>query len=125
MKNLLKLEECAMLVLGCIAFSRLQLPWWIFFALFLSLNIGMAGYLANSKTGAFTYNILHHKGIALMLWLTGMLLSSLPLQVAGIIIFSHASFDRILGYGLKYADGFHQTHLGTIGKKNNHSRLEI
>lgn len=119
MKYLLKLEEFAMLVLGCIAFSRLELQWWIFFALFLTPDIGMAGYLVNSRTGAFTYNLLHHKGIALTLWLTGMLAGTLPLHLAGIIIFAHASFDRILGYGLKYSDGFHHTHLGAIGKKNN------
>jgi hypothetical protein len=31
-------------------------------------------------------------------------------------MFSHAAFDRMLGYGLKYEQGFRHTHLGTIGK---------
>jgi hypothetical protein len=118
MKNMLKLEEVAMLVLGCVAYSSLGLQWWIFFALFLSPDLGMAGYLANHKTGAFTYNLFHHKGIAAALWIVGLLTATIPLQVAGIIVFAHASFDRVLGYGLKHSDSFHHTHLGTIGKKN-------
>jgi hypothetical protein len=28
----------------------------------------------------------------------------------------HSSADRILGYGLKYSDSFHHTHLGWIGR---------
>jgi hypothetical protein len=30
----------------------------------------------------------------------------------GTLLFTHASFDRILGYGLKYFDSFKHTHLG-------------
>jgi hypothetical protein len=29
---------------------------------------------------------------------------------------AHIGFDRALGYGLKYAAGFRQTHLGPIGR---------
>jgi len=36
-------------------------------------------------------------------------------QLIGIILFSHASMDRIMGYGLKYDKGFKYTHLGEIG----------
>nr|WP_317038961.1 DUF4260 family protein [Urechidicola croceus] len=34
----------------------------------------------------------------------------------GIILFGHASFDRMLGYRLKNSDSFNNTHLGKIGK---------
>lgn len=34
----------------------------------------------------------------------------------GIVMFAHSSFDRVLGYGLKYCDNFKNTHLGAIGK---------
>jgi Domain of unknown function (DUF4260) len=37
-------------------------------------------------------------------------------QAAGLIILGHSSFDRILGYGLKYSDAFQHTHLGMIGR---------
>jgi hypothetical protein len=39
------------------------------------------------------------------------------MQIAGIVLFGHASMDRMLGYGLKTSEGFKYTHLGIIGKK--------
>ena len=117
MKQLLQLEELAMLFLGYYAFSLLSFPWWLFFVLFLTPDIGMIGYMLNSKLGAWLYNIFHHKGIAILLFLFGIFYSQEFLQLAGAIIFSHASFDRILGYGLKYENSFYHTHLGKIGNK--------
>jgi hypothetical protein len=65
--------------------------------------------------GALTYNLLHHKAIAVTLFLIGAWLSLPPLQLAGVIILGHSSADRVLGYGLKYPDAFGHTHLGWIG----------
>ncbi len=48
------------------------------------------------------YNLWHHKGIAIVLPVAGFYLNDLYLQVAGIIMFSQSSLDRLLGYGLKY-----------------------
>lgn len=38
------------------------------------------------------------------------------LQCAGLIWCAHIGFDRALGYGLKYPEGFGFTHLGRIGQ---------
>lgn len=116
MQITLKLEELIMLLFGIFLFSALNLSWWWFVGLFFVPDIGMLGYLHNNKTGAFLYNVFHHKGIALLLYMIGLLLTSEILQVAGIILFAHSSFDRMLGYGLKYDKGFKFTHLGEIGK---------
>ncbi|MCB0470359.1 MAG: DUF4260 family protein, partial [Flavobacteriaceae bacterium] len=35
-------------------------------------------------------------------------------MLIGVILFSHASMDRIFGYGLKYYKGFKYTHLGDL-----------
>ena len=35
-------------------------------------------------------------------------------QLPGIILFGHASMDRIFGYGLKFSDNFKHTHLGNL-----------
>ncbi len=64
------------------------------------------------------YNLFHHKGLAILLYFIGMYISSPILQLIGIILFSHASMDRVFGYGLKYDKGFKYTHLGEIGKQN-------
>jgi len=116
MKLVLKLEELGMLLLGIMFFNFLPFFWWWFLILFLLPDIGILGYLFGNKIGAFSYNLFHHKGLAILIWLIGILLGSHYLQLAGIILFSHASFDRMLGYGLKYVKGFKFTHLGEIGK---------
>lgn len=114
LRNLLKLEEFAMLVLGMVAFSFLPYAWWWFLVLFLAPDIGMIGYIFGDKSGAATYNLMHHKGLAIGIALGGILLVNPILQLIGIILFSHACFDRMLGYGLKYDRGFKYTHLGKI-----------
>ncbi|MDX1543933.1 MAG: DUF4260 domain-containing protein [Christiangramia sp.] len=116
MNTVLKLEELAMLLLGTWTFSLLDYSWWWFAGLFFVPDIGMLGYIMNSKIGAFTYNLLHHKGIAIAIGLLGVCTGNEELQLAGIILFAHSSFDRMLGYGLKYEKGFKFTHLGKIGK---------
>ena len=115
MKTTLKLEELLMLSLGIFAFSQLEWSWWWFIALILTPDIGMFGYLINSKIGAISYNLCHHKGIAIGFYLIGAYVQNDILQLIGIILFSHASLDRIFGYGLKYKSSFHDTHLGKIG----------
>ena len=88
-----------------------------FWALFLAPDIGFIGYAINTKVGALTYNLLHHKGIAVASYIAGLHFSIPELQFAGLLLFGHSSFDRMLGYGLKYNDSFHHTHLGMIGQQ--------
>ena len=116
MRTVLKLEELAMLFIGIWVFSLTELSWWWFIGLFFVPDIGIPGYLANNKNGAFLYNIFHHKGLAIGIGLLGYYLKLQELEVTGIILFAHSSFDRLVGYGLKYEKGFKFTHLGEIGK---------
>ncbi|WP_431162884.1 DUF4260 domain-containing protein [Flagellimonas beolgyonensis] len=114
MKTIIKLEEVMMLALGIYLFDQLDFAWWWFVVLLLAPDIGMLGYLFGNKIGAATYNLFHHKGIAVLVYLMGAYIAMPVLQLAGIILFSHSSFDRALGYGLKYDNGFKYTHLGEI-----------
>jgi len=77
----------------------------------------MIGYLDGNKTGAFLYNLFHHKGIAVLTFLAGIMLSVEWLLLTGIVLFVHSSMDRFFGYGLKTREGFKHTHLGLIGKR--------
>ena len=115
MKNILKLEELFMFGLGIFMFSELPYQWWWFLVLILTPDIGMIGYLLGNKVGAFMYNLFHHKGLAIAIYLLGVYLSVSILQLIGIILFAHSAMDRIMGYGLKYDKGFKFTHLGEIG----------
>ena len=82
--------------------------------LFLSPDISFVAYSINTRVGAFVYNIFHHKGIALGIAIGGVLLRQDELLLAGALLFAHSSFDRLLGYGLKYKDDFKHTHLGWL-----------
>jgi len=115
MKTISKLEELLMFALGAYMFSLLGSNWWWFFGLLLLPDIGALGYLVNPKIGAISYNVFHHKGIAIVLYLTGIYFLNEPLKLMGIILFSHASIDRVFGYGFKHFDSFKNTHLGKIG----------
>ncbi|WP_400072005.1 DUF4260 domain-containing protein [Zobellia russellii] len=116
MTKWLKVEELGMFLFGIYMFSLLPYAWWWFVVLLLTPDFSMLGYLLGNKWGAVFYNIFHHKGIALAIYIIGMYLSAPVLQLVGIILFSHAAMDRVFGYGLKYDKGFKFTHLGEIGK---------
>lgn len=119
MKWTLKIEELFMMGLGIYLFGLLHYAWWWFLVLLLAPDIGMIGYLFGNKAGAFLYNLFHHKGLAIAIYLLGIYFTSPLAQLIGVMLFSHASLDRIMGYGLKYERGFKYTHLGEIGNQNN------
>jgi hypothetical protein len=116
MKYILKSEEVFTLLLAIVLNSFLPYQWWLFWALFLTPDASMIGYLINTRVGAVMYNLFHHKGVAIALYLSGIYLVSQPLQFIGLLLLGHSAFDRMLGYGLKFSDSFQHTHLGWIGK---------
>ena len=116
MNTLIKLEEAAMLLLGIYLFSLLPFAWWWFPALILVPDLSFTGYAFGNKAGAWVYNLAHHKAVAIALYISGCYASLPQLQLAGVILFTHSSMDRMLGYGLKYENGFKFTHLGEIGQ---------
>lgn len=119
MRASIKIEELGMFIFGIYLFNSLEISWLWFIGLILLPDISMLGYLINSKTGALSYNIFHHKGIAILIYFIGVYFNSQIFQLIGIILFAHASMDRIFGYGLKYFDSFNNTHLGIIGNKKH------
>lgn len=116
MRNLLRFEEACMFGLALYLNSFLPFSAWVFWALLLAPDLSMLGYLINTRVGAVLYNLIHHKGLAIALYLAGYFLVIHELTLAGVVLFAHSSMDRVFGYGLKYADDFKHTHLGWIGK---------
>lgn len=117
MKTIIKLEEAAMLALSLFLLWNGNAAWYWYPLLLIGPDIGMLGYMVNNKVGAVCYNIFHHKGLAIVIFLTGIYCNQDLLQMIGVVLFGHSSFDRLLGYGLKYQQGFKYTHLGEIGNK--------
>ena len=116
MKNLLKMEELAEALFALVVFAHLPYAWWVLPAAFLLPDLGMAGYLAGPRMGAFCYNFAHHKALAVAVGVGGWLLGQPLLLLAGTALLFHSAVDRVLGYGLKYATGFRDTHLGRVGQ---------
>lgn len=116
MKNLLRGEEIAEMLLAIFLFSQLEVAWWWLALLWLTPDLAMLGYGLGPRAGALIYNVVHHKATGIVLYLVGALTGGAVLQLAGVVLFGHTAMDRIFGYGLKYADDFHNTHLGKIGK---------
>ena len=118
MKNVLKLEEIAMAAIGIylLTIYNLNMSIWIWLLLFFSPDISMLGYIVNAKAGAITYNIFHHKGIAIVITAVGYFMNVEVVLSIGILLFAHSSFDRMMGYGLKYFSSFNDTHLGKLKK---------
>ncbi|MFZ4861087.1 DUF4260 domain-containing protein [Sphingobacterium sp. Mn56C] len=116
MRKVLKLEELGQFLCAIFLFSRLDYSWWLFPACILLPDLSMIGYAINTKVGAIAYNIAHHKALAILIATVGMLLHVPVFILVGIILYAHASMDRVFGYGLKYYRGFKYTHLGEIKK---------
>jgi len=118
MKNLIKLEELFLFALGVYLFAQLDYGWGWFWGLLLAPDLGALGYLGGTRLGAFTYNLLHHRGAAVGVFLLGGYLASGGMQLAGVMMLAHSSLDRVFGYGLKYPDSFQHTHLGMVGRSS-------
>lgn len=116
MKKIIQVEELAMTAVSIYLISTLDisLSWWLYLLLFFSPDLGILGYMVNNKVGVISYNLLHHKGIAIIVYGLGLYFGNDYLSLAGLVLFAHASFDRIFGYGLKHFTGFKHTHLGVM-----------
>ena len=116
MKKVLLLEEAGQTAIAMYGLYTLHagLAWWQWILLFLSPDISMLGYLVNTRVGAYAYNLFHHKFIAAVAILAGFFLHDNTILLIGIILYGHSSFDRMMGYGLKYTDSFKHTHLGML-----------
>jgi hypothetical protein len=116
---LLRLEGAAVLVAATLAYAALGGRWAWFAGLFLVPDLSMLGYLGGRRLGAACYNAGHsYLGPAALAALG--VAASLPMLLGVACIWTaHIGFDRLLGFGLKYATSFGDTHLGSRGARNS------
>jgi hypothetical protein len=99
MKTLTKLEELAQLLFSIYLFSLLPFAWWVFPVFFFAPDLSLVGNLAGKRIGAISYNLAHHKAVALSAYVLGSLLGVPLLSLIGLLLLGHSSFDRVLGLG--------------------------
>jgi hypothetical protein len=114
---LLRLEGLAVAAVTAALYARTGASWWLFVALWLTPDLSMLGYLAGPCRGARSYNAVHTYVVPAVLALSGLLLHVNAVLPFALIWANHIGVDRLLGYGLKYSDGFGFTHLGLLGKR--------
>ena len=111
---LLRLEGAAVLALAVAGYRASGGNWWLFALLLLAPDLAALGYLAGNRVGAATYNLVHTYALPLALLGYGLWgASPLALSLA-LIWLAHIGMDRAVGYGLKYATAFKDTHLGRV-----------
>jgi len=123
-RTLLRLEGLALLAAALFLYAQSGASWRLFAILFLAPDLAFAFYAFGARAGAFAYNTTHSTIGPFVLALASQIdfakpaIAQMPaLLPFALIWFAHVGFDRALGYGLKYASGFSDTHLGAIGHK--------
>jgi len=113
---LLRAEGAAAFAAALALYWHAGFSWLIFALCFFAPDLSMLAYFAGPRAGAAGYNFVHTYTIAVALALAGFF-GGLPAATAsGLILIAHIGFDRALGFGLKYASGFGDTHLGRAGR---------
>jgi hypothetical protein len=115
--TLLRLEGLAVAAVSAVLYARTGASWWLFAVLWLTPDLSMLGYLVNSCWGARSYNTAHTYVVPGVLAMSALLLDARALLPFALIWINHIGVDRLMGYGLKYSDGFGWTHLGRLGKR--------
>ena len=115
-RSWLRLEGLAGFVAGLALFGATGGNWLFIVPLILLPDISAVGYLAGSRIGTFTYNLVHNWVPGLIALGFGVWASSSALVLAAAILIAHVGMDRMVGYGLKLPSSFHDTHLGRMGR---------
>jgi hypothetical protein len=114
---ILRLEGLVVLASAASAYAAVSGDWLLFALLFLTPDLSMFGYLAGRSIGAICYNAGHSYISPAAIALFGFVTGAPSAYGLALIWIAHIGFDRMLGYGLKYASAFGDTHLGLIGKR--------
>lgn len=110
----LRIEGLAVFATTIVVYTQGGHSWLLFVVLFLVPDLGILAYLAGARFGAMAYNVMHNYAGPLLLVM--VLLSTAGSVAIPLIWAAHIGIDRALGYGLKYPEGFAETHLGRIGR---------
>ena len=113
---ILRAEGLALFLAAVFVFWRLGGSWLVFVVLFLAPDLSFLAYLHSPRLGAAVYNALHATVGPLALFAIGYWSGGSFVESLAMIWLAHVGIDRALGYGLKYATAFNETHLGRIGR---------
>jgi hypothetical protein len=113
---LLRLEALLVFLIALICYSGLHGSWFLFVVLFLVPDVSLFGYIAegNGRFAAAFYNGLHCYAVPLAIALIAWRLHSVVIERIAIIWVAHIALDRLIGFGLKYAQAANPTHMQSV-----------
>ena len=109
---LLRLEGLAIGAISALLYARTGASWWIFAALWLAPDLSILGYFLGPCRGSRVYNTVHTYTLPGTLAIFSLILHAPALLPFALIWVNHIAVDRMMGYGLKFSNGFDWTHLG-------------
>ena len=111
----LRLEGLAVLATSVLLYKWQLGRWSVFALLFLGPDLSLAAYLAGPRLGARAYNLVHNYVGPLFLAVYSLSIGRADMVSYALIWTAHIGLDRLCGLGLKYPEGFRETHLGRVG----------
>lgn len=108
---LIRIEAAAGFGLAVLLYAWYHGSALLFLILFLVPDVSMLAYFAGSRYGAVCYNAVHTLALPVVLGAYGLLADARLAVLLSLIWFAHITADRALGFGLKYAGAFKDTHL--------------
>ena len=115
-RMILQAEGAVALAAAAGAYGWSGTHWSLFAVLFLVPDLAMLAYFAGPRVGAASYNLAHSYILPAILLGVGLAVGSIWFVPVALTWIAHIGFDRTVGYGLKYATAFGDTHLGRKGK---------
>jgi hypothetical protein len=112
-RYILRIEGLAVAAVAAVLYARTGASWWLFAALWLVPDLSILGYLVSPCRGARVYNAFHTYTVPIVLGLLAVATHANGLLPYALIWVNHIGVDRLLGYGLKFSQGFGWTHLGS------------
>jgi hypothetical protein len=116
-RSLLRVENAAIALIACAAYYASGGSFGLFLALILVPDVAMLGYLHGPKLGSLLYNLTHTYTFPLLLGSAAEAASNDTAMLISLIWFGHIGIDRAVGFGLKYASAFGDTHLGRLSAR--------
>jgi len=113
---MLRLEGLALATVGLVGQIWLGTGWWAFVLAAIAPDLSILAYLGGRRLGSVLYNLVHVTPGPLVLGALAFSAGDRLLGSFALAWLLHIGIDRALGHGLKYASGFHDTHLGRIGR---------
>ena len=112
-RSFLRVEGLAVLGIALAGYFTLDGSVWLLLILALAPDLSMIGYLAGTRVGSLSYNIVHTYTLPLALGAVGFWADIRMALLVALIWAGHIGADRLVGYGLKFESGFKDTHLST------------